>query len=93
MTVIGASFNANTELPAILPLIDTHTHFDAPVFDIDRDEQIQQAYQQGIRHLVLVGYLQRHFQRLSIVYCRSSRYAATAPFKGAYCPRFTSFLY
>ena len=64
MTVIGASFNANTELPAILPLIDTHTHFDAPVFDIDRDEQIQQAYQQGIRHLVLVGYLQRHFQRL-----------------------------
>ena len=64
MTVIGASFNANTELPAILPLIDTHTHFDAPVFDIDRDEQIQQAYQQGIRHLVLVGYLQRHFSAL-----------------------------
>ena len=64
MTVIGASFNANKELPTILPLIDTHTHFDAPVFDIDRGEQIQQAYQQGIRHLLLVGYLQRHFQRL-----------------------------
>ena len=64
MTVIGASFNANKRLPSTFPLIDTHTHFDAPVFDIDRGEQIQQAYQQGIRHLVLVGYLQRHFQRL-----------------------------
>ncbi|MBB3107130.1 TatD DNase family protein [Psychrobacter luti] len=64
MTVIGASFNANEELPTTFPLIDTHTHFDAPVFDADRDEQLQRACQQSIRHLVLVGYLQRHFQRL-----------------------------
>jgi len=51
-------------LPTIFPLIDTHTHFDAPVFDVDREEQIQKAYQRGVRHLVLVGYLQRHFDRL-----------------------------
>lgn len=64
MTAIYASFNVNEKLPTIFPLIDTHTHFDAPVFDVDREEQIQKAYQRGVRHLVLVGYLQRHFDRL-----------------------------
>ncbi|MHA1177998.1 TatD family hydrolase [Psychrobacter faecalis] len=64
MTAIYASFNANEKLPTIFPLIDTHTHFDDPVFDVDREEQIQKAYQRGVRHLVLVGYLQRHFDRL-----------------------------
>ena len=64
MTAIDASFNANEKLPTIFPLIDTHTHFDAPVFDVDREEQIQKAYQRGVRHLVLVGYLHRHFDRL-----------------------------
>ena len=44
--------------------IDTHTHFDAPVFDIDREQQVQQAYEQGVRHLVLVGYLYQYFERM-----------------------------
>ena len=48
----------------VLPLIDTHTHFDAPMFDDDRVRQAQLAYDKGVRHLVLVGYLQRHFSRL-----------------------------
>lgn len=47
-----------------LALIDTHTHFDAPVFDDDRVAQAQQAWQCGIEHIVLVGYLQCHFARL-----------------------------
>lgn len=64
MTAIDTSFNANEKLPTVFPLIDTHTHFDAPVFDMDRDEQIQKAYQRGVHHLVLVGYLHRHFDRL-----------------------------
>lgn len=64
MITIDASFNPNEKLPTIYPLIDTHTHFDAPVFDVDRDEQLQNAYQQGVRHLVLVGYLHQHFDRL-----------------------------
>lgn len=64
MTTIDASFNANEKLPTTHPLIDTHTHFDAPVFDVDRNQQLQKAYQQGVRHLVLVGYLHRHFNRL-----------------------------
>ncbi len=45
-------------------LIDTHTHFDAPVFDSDRSVQAAQAYNNGVRHLVLVGYLYPHFVRL-----------------------------
>ncbi|WP_352339034.1 TatD family hydrolase [Psychrobacter sp. 16-MNA-CIBAN-0192] len=49
---------------ATLPLIDTHTHFDAPVFDADRMIQAQQAYGRGVRHLILVGYVARHFERL-----------------------------
>ncbi len=64
MTTIDPSFNLNEKLPTIYPLIDTHTHFDAPVFDVDRNQQLQKAYQQGVRHLVLVGYLHRHFDRL-----------------------------
>ena len=64
MTTIDASFNPNEKPPTIHPLIDTHTHFDAPVFDVDRNQQLQKAYQQGVRHLVLVGYLHRHFDRL-----------------------------
>lgn len=46
------------------PLIDTHTHFDEPVFDSDRATQAHQAYACGIRHVILVGYLYHHFSRL-----------------------------
>ncbi len=49
-------------------LIDTHTHFDAPVFDSDRSVQAAQAYTHGVRHLVLVGYLYQHFARLYDTY-------------------------
>ncbi len=64
MTTIRTSFIDDETRPTIFPLIDTHTHFDAPVFDSDRGKQAQLAYDQGVRHLVLVGYLYRHFDRL-----------------------------
>lgn len=48
----------------VFPLIDTHTHFDAPMFDDDRGKQAQLAYDKGVRHLILVGYLHRYFSRL-----------------------------
>lgn len=64
MTAIRTSFIDDETQPTIFPLIDTHTHFDAPVFDFDRGKQAQLAYDQGVRHLVLVGYLHRHFDRL-----------------------------
>lgn len=55
--------NTNAALD-IYPMIDTHTHFDAPVFDEDRVLQAQKAYSKGVRHLVLVGYLYKHFDRI-----------------------------
>ena len=64
MTITRTSFIDDETRPIIFPLIDTHTHFDAPVFDFDRGKQAQLAYDQGVRHLVLVGYLHRHFARL-----------------------------
>ena len=66
--------NYNHErISTIYPLIDTHTHFDAPVFDHDRTALAQQAYERGVRHLVLVGYLARHFERMY-----ETRHALTA---------------
>lgn len=80
MTATESRFIVN-ELPgsSIYPLIDTHTHFDAPVFDHDRVLQAQQAYAVGVRHLVLVGYLYRHFERLYDI-----QQALTLPDSGIY---------
>ena len=61
---IAERTNAREVLKNVYPLIDTHTHFDAPVFDNDRRQQVEQAYSQGIRHLVLVGYLYQYFDRM-----------------------------
>lgn len=63
MTALDSSYIAPHSSYA-LPLIDTHTHFDAPIFDADRAVQVEAAYEQGVRHLMLVGYLYEHFDRL-----------------------------
>lgn len=54
----------------MLPIIDTHTHFDVPDFDIDRSTQAMLAYQNGVRHLVLIGYLAKFFDRMQA--CQST---------------------
>ena len=64
MTIIDPVSTACVPLSERLPIIDTHTHFDAPVFDNDRILQAQQAFRCGVEHIVLVGYLHRHFARL-----------------------------
>jgi TatD DNase family protein len=48
-------------------LVDTHTHFDIEVFDQDRMVLAQQAAQQGVQALVLIGYLAKYFDRLHLV--------------------------
>ena len=63
MTALDSTYIAPYSAAA-LPLIDTHTHFDAPVFDSDRAVQVEKACEQGVRHLMLVGYLYKHFERL-----------------------------
>lgn len=47
-----------------LPLFDTHTHFDVPDFDQDREILAYQAKAVGVEHLVLIGFLQERFQDL-----------------------------
>lgn len=49
----------------MLQLIDTHTHFDIDVFDHDRIEQSALAYQRGVKHLILIGYLSRYFDQMA----------------------------
>ena len=48
----------------MIKLIDTHTHFDVPEFDHDRAEQCVLAYQNGIKHLVLIGFLAKNFSQM-----------------------------
>lgn len=45
-------------------LFDTHTHFDVPEYDDKRDECNQNAFNHGVRHVVLIGYLAKHFDRM-----------------------------
>ena len=63
MTALDSPYIAPHSSSA-LPLIDTHTHFDAPVFDNDRAVQVEKACEKGVRHLMLVGYLYEYFDRL-----------------------------
>ena len=47
-----------------LPLIDTHTHFDVDSFDHDREMQSQLAWNNGVHHLVLIGFLAKYFAQM-----------------------------
>ena len=47
-----------------LPLIDTHTHFDVDSFDHDREMQSQLAWDNGVHHLVLIGFLAKYFAQM-----------------------------
>jgi len=46
------------------PLFDTHTHFDVPDFDQDREQLAYQAKKVGVEHLILIGFLYERFQDL-----------------------------
>ena len=45
-------------------LFDTHTHFDVPDFDHDREQLAYDAYSVGVKHLILIGFIQDRFQDL-----------------------------
>ena len=53
-------------VPPVSPfaLIDTHTHFDVDSFDIDRAEQSRLACDNGVHHLVLIGFLAKYFEQM-----------------------------
>lgn len=50
----------------MIELIDTHTHFDVAEFDSDRELQSALAYQAGVRHLVLIGFLAKYFSQMVV---------------------------
>ena len=56
--------NKGLETDTYHPLIDTHTHFDDFVFDEDRVELAKSAYDSGVRHLLLIGYYAKYFDRM-----------------------------
>lgn len=45
-------------------LFDTHTHFDVPDFDQDREQLAYQAKAVGVEKLILIGFLQERFHDL-----------------------------
>ena len=47
-----------------LRLFDTHTHFDVPDFDEDREQLAYEAKSRGVEHLILIGFLQHRFSDL-----------------------------
>ncbi|TCB25798.1 TatD family deoxyribonuclease [Acinetobacter sp. ANC 4633] len=51
-----------------LALFDTHTHFDVPEFDSDREPLARAAKQAGVKALVLIGFVQSRFDDLLATY-------------------------
>ncbi|MGE8537939.1 MAG: TatD family hydrolase [Acinetobacter sp.] len=47
-----------------LKLFDTHTHFDVPDFDHDREQLAYAAKAAGVKHLILIGFSQKRFTDL-----------------------------
>lgn len=56
----------NSPLHAMM-FFDTHTHFDVPEYDTHREAFNHDAYQVGVRHVVLIGYLAKYFGRMVAV--------------------------
>lgn len=46
------------------PLFDTHTHFDVPDFDQDREQLAHAAKAVGVERLILIGFVQSRFKDL-----------------------------
>lgn len=57
-----------------LALIDTHTHFDVPEFAHDRMQLAQQAYANGVKALVLIGFVASRFDELVAVQQQINQY-------------------
>jgi len=47
-----------------LALFDTHTHFDVPDFDADREHLAYEAKAAGVEKLVLIGFVESRFNDL-----------------------------
>lgn len=50
----------------MVSLFDTHTHFDVPDFDHDREQLAYASKAAGVEHLVLIGFYRAGLR----IYCR-----------------------
>lgn len=48
----------------MIRLIDTHTHFDVSEFDANRASLTKKAHENGVRHLLLIGFLVKYFGQM-----------------------------
>lgn len=62
-----------------MQLFDTHTHFDVPEFDIDRDQLARQAKETGVHALILIGFLGKRFDDLYAVHQWLNQYPQYFP--------------
>ncbi|WFF38292.1 TatD family hydrolase [Moraxella nasibovis] len=51
----------------MIHLIDTHTHFDVPEYAAERAIYAERAFISGVRHLLLIGTLAKHFDQMTLV--------------------------
>ncbi len=59
-------------------LIDTHTHFDVPEYDEHRMLMTERAHEQGVRHLVLIGFLANYFHQMVKVKSQMADFAKSS---------------
>lgn len=59
-------------------LIDTHTHFDVPEYDEHRMLMTERAHEQGIRNLVLIGFLAKYFHQMVKVKSQMADFAKSS---------------
>lgn len=57
----------NERCNSTVQLIDTHTHFDVADFDTDRVQLAQNAFQNGVKDLILIGFLANRFAAMAQV--------------------------
>uniref|UniRef100_A5WGZ0 TatD-related deoxyribonuclease n=1 Tax=Psychrobacter sp. (strain PRwf-1) TaxID=349106 RepID=A5WGZ0_PSYWF len=76
-----------TDKPIDYALIDTHTHFDDFVFDEDRLSLATAAYGSGLRHLLLIGYLAKYFERMRQTQQQLSSYSHNTQANKAAVPK------
>lgn len=51
----------------MLPLIDTHTHFDLSVYEAKRFGYVARSLKNGVQHVVLIGLAAQYFARMTEV--------------------------
>ncbi len=58
---VAACSEIKPDLNVLFTVFDTHTHFDVPDFDADREQLAHAAKAVGVERLILIGFVQSRF--------------------------------